>query len=385
VSAFGPVKGTINREDIELRTITTWPTSGVRKAFLVEPFVASQVVPGMKTRRLDRLSVWALVASSLALQDAKIELQNEDMSKGGVVFGTGFGPLDLTSAFCASAATYGFAGTDAIVFPETLDNTAACHVAKMFGMKGPNITVSCRGISGEAAFIRAASILECGEADFIVVMAGDSLVRALYEYYESIRVLAADCFGAEPKILPGSSRSDGFVPGEGLAALVLESGDRYRDRGAMSYGSYGCGRMGGDPTATPFSWGQDINTVIELIGGVLGSVSPADVRLIVGAANGSSILDSMESQCLRGIFGMTGTPLVMAPKKCMGTFDGDGLLRLVVAISQLRNNAGLDISFREKASKSGNDETRLSEGNLLLLLGASTGGGRAAMTIELPR
>jgi len=90
---------------------------GVVQAFLVEPFVASKVVPGLKTRRLDRLSIWALVASSLALQDARIEPGNEILTKAAVVFGTGFGPLDLTAAFCASASEYGCAKADAIVFP----------------------------------------------------------------------------------------------------------------------------------------------------------------------------------------------------------------------------------------------------------------------------
>ncbi len=59
---------------IEPSVITAWPTAGVRRAFLVKPFRPASVVPGLKTRRLDRLPAWALVASALAIKDAGIDL-----------------------------------------------------------------------------------------------------------------------------------------------------------------------------------------------------------------------------------------------------------------------------------------------------------------------
>jgi 3-oxoacyl-(acyl-carrier-protein) synthase len=372
VSSFGPIKGTIPQKSGEPRAITSWPTLGLRKAFLVEPFVASAVIPGLKTRRLDRLSIWALVASSLALQDAGFKTQSEDLSRGGVVFGTGFGPLELTGAFCTSAAEYGCSRADAIVFPETLDNTAACHVAKAFGIRGPNITLSCRGISGEAAIIRAASILECGEADFIVVMAGDTLVRALFEYYERTGILASDCYAVETGKLGVHLHLRGFIPGEGLAAFVMETGNRYLDRGAKSYGRYLNGLMGGDLTATPFSWGHDSNTVVDLINEALDSANPSDVRLVVGSANGSSSLDLMEMQSIEKVFG-TGTVEVIAPKKHLGEFDGNALLRLAMAFSRIQQ-------CPDTENRSG-----INRSNLLLLLGASTGGGRAAVTFALAK
>ena len=55
----------------------------------MKPFRPASVVPGLKTRRLDRLSAWAMVASSLAIQDAGIDLSQVDRSRVAVVFGTG--------------------------------------------------------------------------------------------------------------------------------------------------------------------------------------------------------------------------------------------------------------------------------------------------------
>ena len=71
VTPYGPLAGLVPAEPRwSPDVITAWTTPGLRRAFLVEPFHPAGIVPGLKTRRLDRLSAWALVASSLALQDA---------------------------------------------------------------------------------------------------------------------------------------------------------------------------------------------------------------------------------------------------------------------------------------------------------------------------
>src|ERR1700727_1333213 len=112
VSPYGPLAGPIPQSSLEPGTTTAWTTAGLRRAFLVQPFRAASVVPGLKTRRLDRLSTWALVASSLAIQDAGIDLSQVDRSRVAVVFATAFGCLDLTEAFYLSAAADGWTGTD---------------------------------------------------------------------------------------------------------------------------------------------------------------------------------------------------------------------------------------------------------------------------------
>ncbi len=77
VTPYGPLAGLIPSCSLEPSTIP-WATGGLRRAFLVEPFRPADVVPGLKTRRLDRLSAWGLVAASLAIQDAGIDISKVD-------------------------------------------------------------------------------------------------------------------------------------------------------------------------------------------------------------------------------------------------------------------------------------------------------------------
>jgi 3-oxoacyl-[acyl-carrier-protein] synthase II len=385
VSPFGPCRGLIGQRDSKPRVFYETPPQGIRKAFLVEPFRPGEVVPGLKTRRLDRLSVWCLIAAHLALQDALINLEKEDLSRFAVVLGTGFGCVELTEAYFKTVASYGYSKADPIVFPETLDNSPASHVARILGLRGPNITFSCRGVSGEAAVIQAASLLRSGEADRIVVLAGDTLIRPLYEWYEAAKVLSASCFADRARPAPLSTEGDGFVPGEGLACIVMESDEAYAERGTGVYLRFRSGCMGGSPGVAPFAWGDCSGLTAELIHGVLGTASPSDVRQVVASANGSPRLDMQEAAAIRKVFGNSKAVNVAAPKALIGEFDGNALLRLILALSGLGrcgySNGVPDFSSSINVQ---NLSPRPSGENLLLLLGASTGGSRAAISFSMP-
>jgi 3-oxoacyl-(acyl-carrier-protein) synthase len=211
VSPYGTLSGAIDALPLQPRQIVRWPTAGVRTAFLVEPFRPADVVPGLKTRRLDRLSIWALVASSMAIKDAGLDLGQLDPSRTAIVCATALGCIELTEAFLQSAVDNTWSQTDPIVFPETLGNAPASHVARCLELSGPNITVSSSGQAGECALLHAASLVRHGQADRAIVIAGDTLTRTAYEWCEVAGLLSPVESGG------------GFIPSEGVTAMVLES------------------------------------------------------------------------------------------------------------------------------------------------------------------
>jgi len=335
VSPYGPLAGLIPQGAVKLEPITAWKTAGLRRAFLVKPFRPADVVPGLKTRRLDRLSAWALVASSLALQDAGIDLSQVDRSRVAVVFGTGFGCAELTEAFFQSAAVNGWSGTDPSPFPEGLANAPASHVALLHGLRGPNITVGTTGFAGESALIQAASLLRHGQADLAIVLAGDTLTRAVYEWYEAANLLSPACYNAE--LLP---EGGGFVPSEGLVALALEPAGR---RDVRSYARFSSGRCaaGGKP--------------VETIRAMLGDSVP---NLTICAGNGAPCGTSSTTALAREISGHDAE-IVPAQAVAAGLADAGALLHLILALS----------------SEPGSGEA--------LLLGTSGDEGFAALWLEL--
>jgi 3-oxoacyl-[acyl-carrier-protein] synthase II len=348
VSPFGPLRGLIRCKEMEPRNITAWPTDGVRRAFLVEPFRPADVIPGLKTRRLDRLSVWCLVAAGLAIQDAQLDLDAEDRSRIAVVLGTGFACIELTESFFQSIATNGYGKSDPIIFPEAVSNAPASHVARIFGLRGPNITLSHKGVSGEGALMQAASLLRTGQADVVVAFAGDALTRTMYEWFEAAHVLSPACFSQTPVPVPFAHGQDGFVPGEGVGAVVMEPAGRATKRGAHFYAGFRSGHATSNPKAAA-----------SVVRRSLAPSVPSEVKIVVASANGSRAHDEVESGLIREVFG-DGTPLI-APKAILGESDGSGILRLIVALSQTETSR-----------------------SLVLLLGTCMMGVCAAVSFELP-
>jgi|SRR5580658_828343 hypothetical protein len=365
VSPYGALAGLIPQStaEPEPEPVTAWPTAGLRRAFLVKPFRPASVVPGLKTRRLDRLSAWALVASSLALQDAGIDLsqmdqnkmdqnktdqnkndqnktdqnkndqnktdQNKvDRSRVAVVFGTGFGCAELTEAFYQSAAVNGWRGTDPSPFPEGLANAPASHVALWHGLRGPNITLGSKGVAAESALIQAASLLRRGQADLAIVLAGDTLTRAIYEWYEAAGLLSPACCNAEP--LPGSPQEpggsvlSGFIPSEGVVALVLEPAGR---REARAYAHFNSGRW--------MTGGQPVESIRQMLGGAVPS-------LVICAGSGLPCANGSTTALAREISGAdaaivsprTAPPQIVPPNAvAAGLPDTSAFLHLILALS----------------------------------------------------
>jgi hypothetical protein len=336
VSPHGPIAGLIPPSKLEPESITAWTTAGVRRAFLVKPFRPADVVVGLKTRRLDRLSTWAMVASSLAIQDAGIDLSQIDRSRVAVVLGTGFGCAELTESFFQSAATNGWRGTYPSSFPEGLTNSPASHVALWHGLRGPNVTVGSKGFAGETALIQAVSLLRNGQADMAIVLAGDTLTRAVYEWYEAAGLLSPGCYNSGP--LP---ENGGFVPSEGIAALVLEPAGR---REARTYAQFRSGRWA--------AGGRAVETIRQMLGTCVPS-------LTICAGNGAPCSPSSATNLAREVSGPDAV-IVPAQAVAAGLTDASALLHLILALSS-----------RPRAGQA-------------LLLGTSGDGGFAALLLELP-
>lgn len=312
VSPYGPLAGLIPESAVEPTAITAWKTGGLRRAFLVQPFRPASVVPGLKTRRLDRLSAWALVASSLALKDAGIDLSQVDRSRVAVVFATAFGCVDLTEAFYLSAAANGWNGTDPSTFPETLPSSPASHVSMFHGLRGPNVTMSNKYFAGETALIQAASLLRHGQADLVIVLAGDALAPTLYSWYEVAGLLSPACYNSDPL-----SEAGGFIPCEGIAAFVMESSGRGDIRSdAHSYARIHSGRWA--------AGGQPVETIRQM----LGDFIPA---LTVCSGNGAPCATSPTSALAREICGH-GAVIILPQAVTLGLAGTGALFHLILAL-----------------------------------------------------
>ena len=339
VSPFGAIAGLLSGLEIEPETITAWPNATLRRAYQVQTFNPAKLVPGAKTRRLDRISTWALVAASLALQDAGIDLDAIDRSRIAILFASGFGCVELTESFYRSAALNGWSGTDPITFPETLANAPACHVALFHGLRGPNLTLGGENFAAEIALLRAASLLRHGQAERALVIAGDALSPAVYAWYETAGLLSPACFVSGP---PAATAN--FVPSEGVAAVLLESGPSAERR---SYAQFTGGRYArsGDPTQT------------------IRALFPSAPSLVFSAGDGSPCSSDPPARVIQPPPGQSlsshGARIVASLPVADGLARSGGLFHLLLALSRRAGSGPA------------------------LMLGTAAGGAFAALRLEV--
>jgi 3-oxoacyl-[acyl-carrier-protein] synthase II len=362
VSPYGVFQGVIPQLPLEARAVTNWKTEGVRRAYTVEPFRPVEFVPGIKTRRLDRLSTWALVAASLAIHDAGIDLTQVDRSRVAVIFSTSFGCVEHTEAFFQSAAVRGWGGTDPILFPETLANSPASHVALFHQLRGPNITMAAKSFGGESALLQAASLLRHGQADVAIVLAGDVLTQAIYQWYEAAGMLSPECFTCETANPPS-----GLIPSEGVAAIVMESCCRST---ARTYARLIDGRWaaGGDALAGSAS-GDAGGATLQSIRRLLGERQP-DFVICTGAGAPCNPCTSANSVAeLAGLATLSSVPPSIPPERfAAGLVDTGGLFHLILAL---------------RGTLRGTPHGESVHGASALMLGTSGAHGHAALLLEI--
>lgn len=183
-------------------------------------FKASDFIPPLKARKLDRASQLAVATVGLALKDAGITREPAGNERIGIALGCGFGGIANSADFLAGYFESGIAGLTPLLFPNTVANAPASNASIEHGLKGPNMTFVQRFCSAESALFAACQFIEEGRADIMVVGGVDELTPLMMEGFSAT----------------GQLRSHAASFGEGAGILVIEDLGHARGRGAAIKG-----------------------------------------------------------------------------------------------------------------------------------------------------
>ena len=170
-------------------------------------------IPSRASRRMDNFTKMALLSSCLALEDAGLVL--EDKTRVGIVFGTGYGPLQTTFGFLDSILDSGDKCASPTLFATSVHNSPASQISIHLKIQGPCQTISCFHRTTANVFLTAQGWLEQEAADFVLVGVGD-------EYCAVRGYAVAGLGGAGTEgIRPFSFEECSYVPGEGCVCMLL--------------------------------------------------------------------------------------------------------------------------------------------------------------------
>ncbi len=205
----------------------------VRIAAEVKDFDGKGLFGTRAARKMDRFTQFALAASIQAVEDAGLEIGENNRDRIGVIIGTGIGGIATLSAQFETLQARGPQRVSPFLVPMMLPDSAAGTVAIELGVRGPNMAVVTACATGTNAIGEAAAMIQRGDAE--AVLAGGSEAAIVPITLAGLGVMnAMSTRNDDPTRAsrPFDKNRDGFLMGEGAAILILESLEHARSRGA---------------------------------------------------------------------------------------------------------------------------------------------------------
>jgi 3-oxoacyl-[acyl-carrier-protein] synthase II len=182
-----------------------------------------------EVRRADRFTQFALVAGDEALAEAgwSDELPYEG-TKIASILGTGIGGIGTLEANHKKLIESGPKAVSPLSIPLLMGNSASAAVSMRHGLRGQSFATLSACAAGAHAIGTAARMIQTGDADAVVTGGSEAALTPL----ATAAFAALDALSDLGISRPFDAQRDGFVMGEGAGVLVLEDGDRARERGA---------------------------------------------------------------------------------------------------------------------------------------------------------
>lgn len=215
----------------------------------VKNFDANEHFDRKKARQLDLYAQYGVVAARQAVADAKLDGEDIDKNRVGVIVAAGIGGLHTFELEAGYYAMHEESGPryNPFFIPKMIADIASGHVSMEYGFHGPNYGVVSACASSNNAIIDAFNLIRLGKADAIVAGGAEAAIYpAGVGGFNAMHALSTRNDSPETASRPFSASRDGFVMGEGSAILVLEELEHALKRGAHIYAEVAGGGMSAD-------------------------------------------------------------------------------------------------------------------------------------------
>lgn len=201
-----------------------------------------------EVRKYDRFAQYAMIAVEEAMQDSGLEIIENESDRVGVIWSTGIG--GLTSFFeevMDYSAGDGTPRFSPFFVPRMIPDLPAGYISIKYGLKGPNYCVSSACASSNHGMISALDQIRCGRADVMVAGGSEACINIpTVGGFNSMMALSTRNDDPATASRPFDKNRDGFVLGEGAAAIILEEYEHAKARGAKIYCEFAGAGMSAD-------------------------------------------------------------------------------------------------------------------------------------------
>ncbi len=271
-------------------------------------------------RKLDPFAQYAMVAADEAIQNANLPMNELDLDRIGVIWGSGIGGLltfqEEMRSFAAGDGTPRF---NPFFIPKMIPDLSAGHISIKYGFRGPNyVTVSACASSTNAIY-DAYTFLKLGKSDIIISGGSEAAICiAGVGGFNALKALSERNDSPQTASRPYDKDRDGFVLGEGAGALILEEYEHAKRRGAKIYAEIIGGGMSSDAyhITAPHPEGTGILKVMKYALEEAG-IKPEEVDYINTHGTSTPLGDIGEIKAIQKVFGEHAYKLNISSTKSM--------------------------------------------------------------------
>ncbi len=250
----------------------------------------------------DLFAQYAIAAAVQAVESSGLDPQGDERT--GVVVGTSCAGVDSITSSQKGFDEHGVDGIDRKLQIKTWPNMAAGQIALRYELHGPLLTVTTACASSIDALGHAARLIEAGDCD--VALAGGTDAA-----WSQVVLIAAGLYGMfQPQPDPSKAcrpfhtERFGIMGGEGAGMLMLERGDRARERGATIHGyvrGYASLSDGFHPSSSHPDGRWESRTMEKALKS--GDTAPEEVDAVIAHGTGTPKGDIAEIHALNRVFG----------------------------------------------------------------------------------
>jgi 3-oxoacyl-[acyl-carrier-protein] synthase II len=306
----------------------------------VKEFEPDEYMERREARRMARFSQFAIAATTQALRQAELDLDQVDRDRVGVLIGNGIGSLIDSQEAVRVMDSRGGMKIDPFFFPKMLPNMASAHIALQFGARGYNNTVITACAAGTQAIGDAMDLVRSGRVDAVITGGTESSLCELgLSGFAVIRALSTANEVPEKASRPFDAKRDGFVAAEGGAILLLENLEHAKARNApilAEVAGYGATSDAYHVVAPADDGNGAIRAMREALNDA--HVEPAHVDYINAHGTSTELNDKSETLAIKKVFGEDAYKVPISSTKSMvgHSFGAAGAIEAIAAVQTIQ-------------------------------------------------
>jgi 3-oxoacyl-[acyl-carrier-protein] synthase II len=306
----------------------------------VKNFDVTQYMERKEARRVDAFIQYGMAAGIQAVRDAGLE-DAPDLDRIGVAIGSGIGGIITIEDTHSVLLKSGPRRVSPFFVPASVINMISGNLSIKFGFRGPNIAICTACTTGTHNIGFSARMIQYGEADVMVAGGAEMATSPVtVAAFASMKALSTRNDDPQRASRPWDRDRDGFVLGDGAAAVVLEEYERAKARGAEIYAELIGFGMSGDAfhiTAPP----DDGHGAVAAMNNALrdAGVDAADIDYVNAHGTSTPQGDVAETNAIKQVFGADTRVAVNSTKSMVGHLLGAaGAVEAVFTLLAIKND-----------------------------------------------